>query len=185
MLSEEDGKSLLKLARNSIISQFNKKELDISNYNTENFSKKQGIFVTLHKQGQLRGCIGFPEPFLPLNKAIIEAAKSAAFHDPRFPPLREEELQIIKIEISILTVPEEIKVDNPFDYTKQINIGKDGLIIRTHLTSGLLLPQVFTDYDCTPEQALEMTCQKANLPKDAWKKQPMKIQKFQAQIFSE
>lgn len=183
MISKEDKTSLLKLARDSIKSYFSKDEMDIKK--VEKFSEKQGVFVTLEKKSQLRGCIGYPEPHLPLYKAIIESVRSAAFSDPRFTPVQESELDEIKIEISVLTVPEEIKVKKPEEYLKNINIGKDGLIIRSNFGSGLLLPQVFTEYKCKPEQALEMLCQKAGLPLDAWKNLDNKIYKFQAEIFHE
>lgn len=183
MISQEDKTSLLKLARDSITSYFTKKDIDTSK--VEKFSEKQGVFVTLEKNNELRGCIGFPEPYLPLNKAIIESAQSAAFSDPRFMPVQRKELDEIKIEISVLTVPELIKVKKPEEYLKKIKIGKDGLIIRGSYGSGLLLPQVFVEYKCDVQQALEMLCQKAGLPIDAWKNLDNKIYKFQAEIFHE
>ena len=183
MINKEDKTSLLKLARDSISTYFSKKEIDSKK--VKKFSEKQGVFVTLEKNGQLRGCIGFPEPCLPLYEAIIESARSAAFSDPRFMPVREQELNEIEVEISVLTVPELINVKKPEEYLKKINIGKDGLIIRSSFGSGLLLPQVFTDYNCNAEQALQMLCQKAGLPLDAWKNLENKIYKFQAEIFHE
>lgn len=182
MISQEDGKRLLKLARETVSSHFNNKEIE-DIYLKGKYNKDQGCFVTLKKDG-LRGCIGFPEPVMPLYKAIKEAALHAAFSDPRFIPLRKEELKEVKFEISILTVPQLIKVNKPEDYLKKIKVGEDGLIIRNHC-SGLLLPQVFTEYDCDAEKALEMTCHKAGLASDAWKDLNNKIYKFQAQIFGE
>jgi len=183
MIGKEDKSSLLKLARDSITTHFSKKTIDSKK--TEKFSEKQGVFVTLEKNGQLRGCIGFPEPYLPLYRAIIESARSAAFSDPRFSPLKESEMADIKIEISVLTVPELIKVKKPEEYLKKINIGKDGLIIRSSFGSGLLLPQVFIEYKCDSEKALMMLCRKAGLSYDAWKSPASKIYKFQAEIFHE
>jgi len=183
MINKEDKTSLLKVARDAIKSYFSKQDIDTKK--VEKFSEKQGVFVTLEKGSQLRGCIGYPEPVLPLYKAIIEAACSSAFSDPRFTPVQESELDEIKIEISVLTKPEEIKVKKPEEYLKKIKIGEDGLIIRSNFGSGLLLPQVFTEYKCNPEQALEMLCQKAGLPLDAWKNLDNKIYKFQAEIFHE
>jgi len=180
---EEEKSSLLKLARDSITSYFTKKEIDISK--VKKFSKKQGVFVTLTKNNELRGCIGFPEPYLPLYKAVIQAAKSAAFSDPRFMPLQEKELNEIKIEISVLSVPKLIEVKKPKEYLKKIKIGEDGLIIRSDYGSGLLLPQVFVEYNCDVKQALEMLCQKAGLPSEAWKNLDNKIYKFQAEILKE
>jgi AmmeMemoRadiSam system protein A len=183
MLTKEQGNKLLTLARKSIETYFSKQELDLKEY--AEFDKEQGVFVTLHKQGNLRGCIGFPYPTQKLCKGVFEGARAAAFEDPRFPNLEEPELKEIDIEISVLTVPEDIEVKDPEDYLKQITIGEDGLIIMSPLASGLLLPQVFTEHKSTPEQALEMTCQKAGLPPYAWKDPTIKVKKFQAQIFNE
>ncbi|MFC1697333.1 AmmeMemoRadiSam system protein A [Nanoarchaeota archaeon] len=184
-MNESDKKALLILARDSISIFFIDKELEVSDEIKEKFSDKQGVFVTLNKNNELRGCIGFPEPVEKLYKAIIEAARSAAFHDPRFPAVVEDELKEIKIEMSVLTKPEMIEVEKPEEYLDKIKIGKDGLIIRSDYGSGLLLPQVFTEYNCDVEKALEMTCQKAGLDVDEWKNIDVKIYKFQADIFSE
>jgi len=178
----KDGKKLVRLARNSILSSFSQEKLDLSE--TEEFQKKQGVFVTLTKKNKLRGCIGFPHPMLPLQEAVVEAAGAAAFDDPRFPKVQEQEMNDICVEISVLTVPKLIKVDKPEDYLKKIKIGKHGLIIKKNIFSGLLLPQVFTDYNSPPLKALEMTCQKAGLDKDAWKNKA-DIYSFSAQIFKE
>lgn len=182
MLTEEQGRQLLELARDSIKSYFSGEEIDLKDY--KKFNKKQGVFVTLNKDDDLRGCIGFPYPTKELYRAVFDAARAAAFEDPRFPKLEEDELKDTSIEISVLTVPEEIKTE-PEDIPKNIEIGKDGLIIKSEIASGLLLPQVFTEYKCTPEQALQMICQKAGLPIGSWKDKSNKILKFQAQIFSE
>jgi AmmeMemoRadiSam system protein A len=182
MLTQKEGEELLALARASIESFFSDKLPDLSEY--KRFSTKQGVFVTLNKNDQLRGCIGFPYPTKPLYKAVFEAARSAAFEDPRFSPVRREEISSLEIDISVLTVPEEIKAE-PKEIPKQIEIGRDGLIIKSNFGAGLLLPQVFTEYHCSPTRALEMTCEKAGLPNDAWKDKKNKILKFQAQIFGE
>jgi AmmeMemoRadiSam system protein A len=185
MINSEDRKKLLKLARESIKSAFENKEPKVDNNIKNKFSDKRGVFVTLQENEELRGCIGFPRPYYPLWQGIIFAARSAAFEDPRFFPLKKEEFDRIKIEISVLTVPELIKVKNSEEYLNKIKIGEDGLIIESDYGSGLLLPQVFTEYNCTPEQALIMLCQKAMLPINAWKDLRNKIYKFQAEVFSE
>ncbi|MDD5086121.1 MAG: TIGR00296 family protein, partial [Candidatus Nanoarchaeia archaeon] len=179
----EEGNLLVNLARESISCCFNNKNPNISK--VEKFSDNQGVFVTLTKNNQLRGCIGFPEPVFPLYKAVIKAATAAAFEDPRFPPLQKQEFKDISIEISVLTVPRLIKVNNPEDYLKKIKIGRDGLIIRSGLGSGLLLPQVATEYKWDVKTFLENLCQKAWLSSDAWKDITNKLYKFQAQIFRE
>ena len=183
MIKPSDGKLLIKLTRESISSYFLQKEPDISS--VKEFSDRQGVFVTLYKNKQLRGCIGFPEPVFPLFEAIIKSARSAAFEDTRFPPVQKEELKDIKIEISVLTVPALIDVEKPEDYFKKIKVGKDGLIIRSSLGSGLLLPQVATEYNWSVEEFLGHLCEKAWLKQDAWKDINNQIYKFQAQIFKE
>ncbi|HII15958.1 MAG TPA: TIGR00296 family protein [Nanoarchaeota archaeon] len=172
----KQGSELVKLARASIEG----KELKV-----KGFEANQGVFVTLNSypSNQLRGCIGFPEPVMQLKKAIIEAAKAAAFHDPRFPPLTKDEKFVV--EVSVLTVPEEIKVKDAKEYPKHVKIGEDGLIVEYDGRSGLLLPQVFPEWNATPETALDMTCEKAGLPKEFWKTGKCKFYKFQAQIFKE
>ena len=175
----EQGKILVKLARESIKSYFEDKEVQLP----ADFDDRRGVFVTLHTypDNQLRGCIGFPEPMYVLKDAIVKAAKAAAFSDPRFNPLSEDELDNVIIEISVLTKPELIGGD----ILKNIKIGEDGLIIRSDPSSGLLLPQVFSEWDVDAKGALEMTCGKAGMNKDCWKDEKCKFYKFQAQIFNE
>lgn len=168
-------KKIVKAARRAIESYFSKE-----NFSLKEYSEKRGIFVTLYKGGELRGCIGFIEP-IELNKGVIDAARSAAFGDPRFPCVSKNELKDIKIEVSILTVPELVKD------IKEIKIGRDGLIIEEGWNKGLLLPQVFLEWNVkSAEDALRMTCEKAGLSRDRWKdKKNVKIYKFQTKIFKE
>jgi uncharacterized protein len=184
-LDKKDGKELIRLAKESIESSFSREDVKISKAIKDRYSSNQGVFVTLNIKEKLRGCIGFPEPIMHLYSAVIEAAKSAAFSDSRFSPLTKEEFPKIKIEISVLSVPSLIKVNNAKEYLDKIKIGSDGLIIRGKYCSGLLLPQVFIEYDCDVIKALEMLCQKAGLLSNAWKDCSNKIYKFQAQIFHE
>lgn len=181
-LTLEQGKYLVKLARSSIAFHFQNKQTAAEN----KFKEKQGVFVTLKTaEDELRGCIGYAEPVYPLEEALIKAATSAAFKDPRFPSLKEKELDEIKIEISILTKPELIKVSSPDEYPNKIKIGQDGLIIESDSFSGLLLPQVATEHKLNAKQFLDNLCLKAGLLIDTWKEGDCKIYKFQAQIFSE
>jgi len=183
LLTDEQGRKLVKLARESIESWFKHEEVDLTKYSE--FLDKRGVFITINKESRLRGCIGFPEPVFPLSKAVADAARSAAFRDPRFPGLDESELQDIKIEVSVLTLPEQIIIDNIEDMPNHIKIGKDGLIIRGPMDSGLLLPQVFPTLNVDSLKALEMTCEKAGLRSDCWKDKKYRVFKFQAQIFHE
>ncbi|UZE94242.1 MAG: TIGR00296 family protein [Candidatus Pacearchaeota archaeon] len=185
MLSLDQGFKLISLARKAIESQFSGQELDFEEEKKE-FSKNQGVFVTLNKfpSRELRGCIGFPYPIKSLALAVVEAAKSAAFSDTRFMPLEKGELDNIIIEISVLTVPEQIKAKGQ-DILEKIEIGKDGLIVQTHHFSGLLLPQVSLEQKWNVLEFLRATCIKAGLPTEIWLNPECRIYKFQAQIFFE
>ncbi|MCS7134367.1 MAG: TIGR00296 family protein [Candidatus Pacearchaeota archaeon] len=179
------GRKLVKLARKAIWSFFKKEKLDFSE-EKEEFSESKGVFVTLYTypKKELRGCIGFPYPILPLAEAVVQAARAAAFSDPRFFPLKEEELEKIVIEISILTKPEQIKSTGT-RIPEDIKIGKDGLIIEFLGHSGLLLPQVAVELKLKALDFLRAVCNKAGLPSEAWLDPRAKIYKFQAQVFSE
>ncbi len=181
----KEGKELIELARKSI-KYFFASEKTMQEIAPEKFSEKQGVFVTLNKfpSKELRGCIGFPEPIIPLWNAIIEASVSAALNDPRFPGLKIEELDKILVEVSVLSVPKEISCEKE-KITEEIKIGKDGLIMRMQGHSGLLLPQVALEWNWGSKEFLEETCVKAGLNKEDWKEKECKILKFQAQIFSE
>ena len=182
-LSLNQGEILVKLARDSIESYFNKEEIKMP----KDLEDKQGVFVTLHKflGNDLRGCIGFIEPIFKLKEAVINAAKAAAFSDPRFKPVSKDEMKEIIVEVSVLTKPEHLKVDNPKNYLNKIIIGEDGLIVKYEGLSGLLLPQVFVEYNVDIEKALVMTCNKAGLDDWSWKNKKCEVYKFQCQIFSE
>jgi len=185
MLDVDEGKKAVHLAR-SIITHFVKNEQIVSSDMTEVFSEKQGTFVTLHTypDHDLRGCIGIPLPVLPLKEAIIDAAKSST-KDPRFPPLQEDEIPSIIIEVTILSKPQRIKVTKPQDYLINIKIGRDGLIVEQGFYKGLLLPQVPLEQGWGVEEFLNHTCMKAGLSPDAWYNENIMISKFSGQIFTE
>ncbi|MEM5812496.1 MAG: TIGR00296 family protein [Candidatus Aenigmatarchaeota archaeon] len=182
----KEGKIAVKLARESAEGFL----LERKKPKTENlpavFYEKRGAFVTLHTypEMELRGCIGYPEPIYPLQKAICDCSIYAC-QDPRFEPVRKEELPKIIFEVSVLTKPHLIECKNPKDYPKNIKIGVDGLIVRKGFHSGLLLPQVATEHKLSNEEFLEHTCMKAGLAPDSWLDKECKIFKFQAEVFSE
>ena len=151
----------------------------------ESFSENAGVFVTLNHQSNLRGCIGYPLPDKKLFNALEEAAISAATEDPRFPPVTYEELDQITFEVTVLTPPQEIDVSDPIEYPSKIKVGRDGLIVKSRFNSGLLLPQVPTEYGWNEEEFLGHTCEKAGLPKDQWKDKDTKILKFEGIVFKE
>ncbi|HIP93216.1 MAG TPA: TIGR00296 family protein [Desulfurobacteriaceae bacterium] len=187
-LSLQEGEIAVKLARKAIDTFFKNRIIMPPPTNLpEVFYEKRGVFTTLHTypDHNLRGCIGFPEPILPLAEAIIESAISAAFRDPRFPPLTYDEFQNVVVEVTILTPPQEIKFSNPQELMEQIKIGEDGLIVKCGFHSGLLLPQVPVEYNWTVEEFLAHTCMKAGLPPDCFLNPECKWYKFQGQIFEE
>ena len=186
MLTIKDGEKAVKLAREIVERYTRKEELPkLENYSGV-FDEKRGVFVTIntYPTHNLRGCIGIPEPIMPLKNAIKEAAVSAT-HDPRFPPLKENELENIVIEITILTKPQLVKVNKPQEYLEKIKIGRDGLIAEQGFYRGLLLPQVPVEQGWDVEEFLSHTCWKAGLPFDAWFDENTKIYKFEGQIFTE
>lgn len=177
-MNKEEGKELLELARISITSNFDKKGIT-----TDKFKEQKGVFVTIYTNNELRGCIGFIYPNTSLGLQVIQAARLAAFHDPRFPPLKKDEKFVI--EISVLTNPELIKENTETGILNFITIGKDGLIISKDYNSGLLLPQVSVEHNMGKKEFLEAVSEKADLPKDTWKLGKCKLYRFQAEIFKE
>jgi uncharacterized protein (TIGR00296 family) len=148
------------------------------------FLQKRGVFVTLTRHGNLRGCIGFPYPVLPLHEAIRDAARSAATEDPRFPPVKTGELTDIAVEITILTEPELLEAI-PSEREDAIEVGRHGLIVRGYGRSGLLLPQVPVEWNWNRREFLDHTCQKAGLPLKAWMEDAVQVFTFEGQIFNE
>jgi hypothetical protein len=148
--------------------------------------EKSGIFCTLRKFGQLRGCIGFPYPTHPLGEAHVKSTLQAAVDDPRFPAVSFKELSDITIELTVLTPPQLISVQKFEDYYEQIKIGLDGLIIEHKSRRGLLLPQVPVEQHWDIDDYLEGICQKAYLSPETWKNvQSTKLYKFNGKIFDE
>jgi uncharacterized protein (TIGR00296 family) len=151
------------------------------------FRESRGVFVTLkqHPGGELRGCIGYPLPVLPLAQAISDVAVAAALDDPRFPPVLPEELDRLVFEVSVLTVPHVVPSASPEATLAAIRPGRDGLIIDGYGQSGLLLPQVATEQGWDAERFLEGTCEKAGLDADAWRDPKVHVRRFEAEVFGE
>ncbi|MBD3354466.1 TIGR00296 family protein [Candidatus Woesearchaeota archaeon] len=182
----KQAEKLIKLARDAISAVFKgKEEFDIPEEYKKEFKEERGVFVSLYVDEDLIGCIGFPEPDRPLADAVIDAAKGAAFEDPRFPPLKKEQMKDLRIELSILTEPKEIEVEKASDYPKKVKIGKDGLMIRDKFGAGLLLPQVAVEWGWKPKEFLDNACKKAGLSPDCWNNMRRNVYKFTAQVFSE
>jgi len=186
MINLEQAKTLVDLARDSIKAGLSKRKPSVSSGIKKEFLDKAGVFVTIKINGQLRGCIGFTDPIYSLWEAIVEASQSAAFQDPRFPKLTNEEFGDITIELSVLTPAKVIEVRNPEDYYNNIQVGKDGLLVRGVYNNGLLLPQVATEYNWDPKTFLEQTCVKAGLePNSYLDYDACRVYKFQSLVFSE
>ncbi len=184
-LNEKDGQYLINLAREAIEIYLDKQiKIDVPSECPKHLKENLGVFVTLNKNQNLRGCIGYPEPVIPLIQATINAAISAAVFDYRFPKLRSDELEDIQIELTVLTKPELI--DTPKEeYLDNIIIGEDGLIVEMGFSRGLLLPQVATENNMNAEEFLSHTCLKAGLSPNSWIEDDIKLYKFHGQIFHE
>ena len=184
-LTDEDGTLLVQTARKIVTEYITKHhKLELDENIRERFSFDAGLFVTLSILSDLRGCIGFPSP-RRLNGALVDASIAAATDDPRFPPVTEDELGRITFEVTVLTPPAEIKTDDPSQLVSHIKVGRDGLIVKRGLYSGLLLPQVPVEYGWTEEEFLSHTCQKAGLPNNCWKDEKTRVFSFEGVIFRE
>lgn len=144
---------------------------------TEHLAEPRGAFTTLHLSGNLRGCIGYVLPAGSLYQTVIETARAAAFDDPRFRPVTEDEAPHLRIEISVLSVPQPIRPD-------QVEVGRHGLIVSAGARRGLLLPQVPVEWGWDRETFLAQTCVKAGLSPDAWQC-GAELQAFTAEVFGE
>ncbi len=177
-LTPEEERQALKLARQALEHHFQTGGRLRSPVKSGPFKEKRGAFVTLTLDGDLRGCIGYPLPVKPLDETIIEMAVAAATQDTRFEPLQADELNKLKIEISVLGLPE------PVGDPAQVEVGCHGIIVSKGFNQGLLLPQVPVEHGWDREAYLCHGCLKAGLPAQEWKK-GAKIEVFTAQVFSE
>jgi len=189
-LSLEEGKFIVNLARNAVKTYLETgRTVDAPENTPKKLFERCGVFVTINsvKNGdkKLRGCIGYPYPTSPLVEAVIDSAVNAATQDPRFYPLSLSELGKVVFEVSVLTPPEAVEVENPGEYSAKIKVGEDGLIVEKGAYKGLLLPQVPVEWEWCEEDFLCQCCVKAGLPPDSWLTKGAKIYKFQAIIFEE
>jgi AmmeMemoRadiSam system protein A len=177
MTSDHDRHLLLNLAREALAAHVGAAPSHVAG-ETPILERAGGAFVTLHKAGELRGCIGHIEPTEPLGKVVPRCAVAAGTTDPRFPPITPSELQQIDIEISLLGPLE------PITGPEDIEVGRHGLVVEQGWQRGLLLPQVATEWGWDAQAFLAHTCHKAGLPRDAWK-QGARIFRFEAEVFAE
>lgn len=177
-LTPDARRELLRIAREAIAAAVHGRRF-AAHGEAEGTRDPGGAFVTVHRDGELRGCIGQVEAREPLADAVAHCAASAATRDPRFPPLTAAELDAgTDIEISVLTPMQRVTS------IEEIEVGRDGLLIEQGHRSGLLLPQVATEWKWDRDTFVAQTCRKAGLPPDSWK-HGATIYRFQAEIFSE
>ncbi|HOW85806.1 MAG TPA: AmmeMemoRadiSam system protein A [Candidatus Aminicenantes bacterium] len=176
-LTPEEEQTCLRLARRALEYHFETGLPLRSPVRSGPLKAKRGAFVTLTVDGELRGCIGYPLPVKPLDETIIEMAVAAATQDTRFEPLAAGEMDRLKIEISVLGLPERTEAD-------QVEVGRHGIIVSKGYFRGLLLPQVPLEHHWDRETFLRHGCLKAGLPPEEWKR-GAEIETFTAQVFSE
>ena len=189
-LSPEQGQMLVKLARQTLMERFGKQipqgKIDSLNTALKDpcFQISCGTFVTLKIKGQLRGCIGNLTSNDSLISGVRRNAINAAFHDPRFAPLRASELDRVEIEISILTEPKPMNYRDAADLLSKLRSGVDGVTVRLGHASATFLPQVWEQLP-QPQDFLAHLCMKAGLAADAWKMSRIEISTYQVQYFEE
>jgi len=193
-LTLEEGSLLVKISRRAVQEFLTyARRVDVPSDIPEKLKNPRGVFVTIeevYEEGgvvkhRLRGCIGYPEPVKPLIEATIDSAIAAATQDPRFSPLKVEELDRVVFEVSVLTPPKPVEYSKPDDLLHAIVVGRDGVIVSVGPFKGLLLPQVPLEYDWDVEEYLSHACLKAGLPADYWRTSRINIYTFQAQVFAE
>jgi AmmeMemoRadiSam system protein A len=177
-LSEIDQKTLLEIARSSVQAHIAGQTLESRVFRSGILAQTHGIFVSIHRDGELRGCIGNVHPAAPLYSSAGECAIAAAFGDPRFVPLMIDELALVDFEISVLS-PMEIVTN-----VREIEVGKHGVMLSKRKARGILLPQVAATYGWDIDRFLEEACRKAGLGPDEWK-QGATIHRFSAFVFGE
>jgi AmmeMemoRadiSam system protein A len=180
LLADSEKRALLELARQSLVAAVERREIPAPENLAacENLQHPGGAFVTLRCRARLRGCIGQFASGIPLLEVVAYCAKAAALEDPRFEPVRPDELSDLAVEISVLSPFQEISPD-------QIQIGLHGLVVSRGWQRGVLLPQVGAEFGWSPVRFLEETCRKAGLEQDAWKDPAARVQAFTAEVFSE
>ena len=177
-LSSDDWLALVEIARRAIASAVLENRLPDFHVFSAALSEPSGAFVSLYRGGALRGCVGQVENPGPLVEVVARSAINAALYDSRFPPVSAAEVASLEIEISVLTVPERILPET-------IVASRHGLIVARGSCRGLLLPQVATERNWSPQRLLEETCIKAGLARDAWRDSATAVFGFTAEVFSE
>lgn len=190
-LSFEEGVFLVKLARKAV-EEFLKKGIKIKP--PENIPSRLlrpgmtfttiEVFHDYHRRS-LRGCIGYLQPITSLVQSVIDTAIQAAVEDPRFPPMELDELSLVTFEVSVLSVPKLLRVENRWDLPRHVVVGKHGLVVERRIYKGTLLPQVPVEYGWDSETFLAETCIKAGLSPDCWLDDKTRIYVYEARLWRE
>lgn len=187
MLSQIDQIFLLQLSRHTLEYFFethNKLSMDTISIQSKILLEKRGVFVTLTKKGDLRGCIGNLEPIQTIVESVIDNTLAAAFYDFRFTPLDRSELKDIKIEISILDSPQKLNIQKPQEIVKFLEQNRPGVILENRYYKATFLPQVWEEIN-SAQEFLESLSIKAGLNKDAWKDMNTTLLIYNVQAFKE
>ena len=181
-LAEREKQLLLQLARRALavaVSADAANKPPLQDFPNEEFLQQpSGAFVTLHRRGRLRGCVGQLPGHDSLAAVVAHCARSAALQDSRFEPVQAAELSEIEIEVSVLSALEDVTLE-------AIEAGKHGLVVSQGRQRGVLLPQVATQFNWSAQRFLEETCVKAGMDREAWKDSATRVQSFTAEVFSE
>jgi AmmeMemoRadiSam system protein A len=184
-ITDEDRSVLLKLARSTIEAELIKGVKVIRPEEiTPALKENRGCFVTLHKDGALRGCIGTIGAIKPLVISVEENAFNAAFRDPRFCSLEEKELENINIEVSVLSIPQELSFKDKDELKRKLKKGVHGVILSCGPCKATFLPQVWEQLPDV-EKFLECLCIKAGMDKNCWKNKTTRVQTYETEFFSE
>ena len=185
-LSIEECSLLLRIARQSLEQAVNGEPLEPLDFEElpSRLREQGATFVTLTRSGSLRGCIGTLEPYLPLAEDVREHTIAAALRDYRFQPLKPEELSEVKIEISRLTLPQELDYSSPEDLLKQLHPDIDGVILTDGSQRATFLPQVWSKIP-RKQLFMEHLCQKMGVPTDMWLSKELQVFTYQVQEFHE
>ena len=178
-LADDEKRELLRIARATLREHLDTGRIPPGKPHRATLLAPAAVFVTLHRDDDLRGCIGLLEARTPLYRAVQEMAIAAATRDPRFPPVADHELDDLDIEISVLSHARSVRGPD------ELTIGEDGLVVEAFGRRGLLLPQVATEAGWDAATLLARTCVKAGLPADTWKRPEARLTAFQAQVFSD
>jgi hypothetical protein len=178
-LTPTEKATLLEIARRTIETYVRSGRLYVEPREEKSLNVRSGCFVTIKQNGRLRGCIGNFQSEHPLFKEVAQMAVASASKDPRFYPMKEDDLADFSLEISVLSPLKKV------ESIDEIEVGRHGIYLEKGYYRGVLLPQVATEYDWDRETFLKQTCVKAGLPTDAWKAEDAEIYIFSAQVFGE